>query len=452
MTRRPLLACLLAASCTAGGGPAAGTWPDGGLLTCAQPPCTFLFAALSLDDRLEVFSLDDGPAYRGSVDLDLDPNPGGDYGDDRLDEPYETAVLGPDLLVPIGHYPARDRGSLLWLPLSTLADHDIGATVPKEAFFDGAAAVGGARLVDAGAQEAIFVARAGAGAFVTAVENDLFAPEDTWTHPGSVQFVDGGAAGVPRPLDDLPEGACDAAGEVVVLPGGRLAVACDGNEAVAFYAVDGATISPVALCDLPPVSNARVRAVAAAGDFVVVAESPVTASADPARLWRLDEGCALGDVAEIAPGAAGTLTDLVAVGDAVLVAGTLGRRGIHPVRTGGEALEACPPLSGLEDLFTGADGRDLEPVALAATADGGRLVVGTGPFLPAPDDPGYGKLALVDLAPGACGPEVVAVSDLTDGATGHAPAVAAGAGETYRRMPGPLTIHRVRAEDLAPLD
>ncbi len=448
----PLLALGIGvAACTGGGEGADGTWPDGGILACGAPPCTFLLATASLDDRIEVFEIGAEPAYRGAVDVDLDPNPDGDYGGDRLDEPYEVAVVGSDLLVPIGHYPRRDAGSLLWLPLDLLAGTPAGGTVPADAYFDGSAGRGDAILAGAGAREAIFTAPTPAGPLIAAFENDLFAAEDTWTTPGALLLLDAAERGhvpAPRTLDDLPQGPCDAAGEAVLVDEATVAVACDGNEAVAFYALDGADLSPLALCDLPPASSTRVRYLAAAAGAVFAAESPITASPAPARVWRLDPSCSLGAVAEIAPGAAGTLTDLAVVGDVVVAAGSLGRRGLFPVTTDGAGPAACPALEGLDGLWTGADDRDLEPVALAATEDGTRLAVGLGPFLPTPDDPGYGRVVLLDLAPGDCGPVVTAIRDLSDGGPGAAPAVAPGAPATYRRMPGPLAIHRVTAADL----
>lgn len=440
--------------CACGGGGSdgsTGTWPDEGALACEAPPCHFLLATASLDDRIEVFEIAGTPEYRATVDFDLDPNPGGDYSEDRLDEPYEAAVLGGDLVVPVGHFPARNAGSVAFLPLALLADLDVGGHLPADAYFDGADGIGGAVLAPAGAQEAIFTTPVAEGLLVTAVENDLFAAEDTWTRAGAALLLAAGERGeipAPRPLDDLPEGACAAAGESVLIDERTVAVACDGNEAVAFYERDGDDLAPLALCNLPPASGARVRYLAADGGAAYVAESPTTASPDPARLWRLDPTCSLGAVADVMPAAAGTLTDVAAVPGAVLVAGTLGRRGIHPVRTSDGAPETCPPLAGLDELWVGADGRDLEPVALAALPDGTRLAVAVGPFLPAPDDPGYGRIYVVDLVPGACGPEVAGVVDLTDGGPGHAAAVTPADPSTYRRMAGPLTVHTVEAADL----
>src|SRR5690606_740166 len=78
-----------------------------------------------------------GPSYRGALDLDLVPNPGGDISGEQLDEPYGLAWDGHELHVLVGHYPTRQLGSLLSFPAASLAGFAPGSLVTNDEWFAG---------------------------------------------------------------------------------------------------------------------------------------------------------------------------------------------------------------------------------------------------------------------------------------------------------------------------
>ncbi len=438
-------------------------WPNEGMLACDQPPCTFLFAVQTLDDRIEIFAPDTAEPYRGTLHLDLKPNLDGDNGDGRLDEPFEVAIAGGYLLTAVGHYPAREIGSLLAIPLQLLADEMPGVSVPTDNIFSAGAFVGDVVYRPLGGLEPIYVSLRGERLIIAEFNNDLFSAEDTWTAPSELLVVDvtdpGAEPGRVSLGDIMGEmaGSCAGAGQIISLGGDRMAVACDGNEAVAIVNVAGvgsgtpaqgaAAVTPEALCDLPSTSGVRVRHLTpAAGGGLVVAESPIIASTDPARLWTLSGSCEFGSFGSVVDGGAGGLTQVrnIPGHNAYLVGGTVGRRGVFAVVDSGSALETCDPIGAVAPQFTGSDGGDLEPLALIVTKDGSRIGMGLGPFSPSSATAGYGKVLWGELTTdGGCATEIQNLVDLTDGAVGHAPAVEAVDPATWRRAPSVLMVHEV---------
>lgn len=447
----------------------------GELLGCPGASCVMLLATQSLDDRVEVF-VPDHPSsiYRGAIDLDLKPNlcegcMPGDNGDDRLDEPFGMARAGGFLHVLVGHYPERTAGSLVAFPLDFFVGYPQGGTVPVADYYADGQFLAPVVERALGEVEAIFMHRDPAsGRLVVGVfNNDLFATEDTWTQVGKLLVIDpgdpGGELGTVV-LDGLAGGPCQGAGQVIDVGGGVLAVACDGNEAVAMLDASGlgtgtvgeaaSSLASGALCPLPgALPGRRVRYLAPDGSGgVLVTEGPTPLDLlGGAELWHLGSDC----------GAVGTLTlpassdwqlgEVVRLPASVptwlLAAGSanpMGQRGVFVVHEGSGALELCPdPVGGFEGQWDDGNGGTIEPFALAVTRDGTGLAVGAGPFIASADEVGYGKVLWASLSGADPCSLSATVSDLTDGGTGHAPAPVAGEPSTWRRAPNVVVLQEL---------
>lgn len=443
----------------------------GAVLGCPDKTCHLLLVSQTLDDRVEIFAPDDpeGIVYRGAIDLDLEPNACagcglGDYAADRLDEPYGLTLAGGHLHVVLGHYPSMEAGSLVSFPVGFFAELAAGDTVPKDAYF-AAGAFAGVVATPLEQLEPIFVTPVADKLLIGTFNNNLFSAEDGWDRPGRVLVLDAedpsAGIGVVE-LDALQGGSCDGAGQIVVTGAGMLAVACDGNEAVArLLHGDLAGVSPAdaaatfsgSLCYLPgAVSNRRVRYLAAdaSGGFVV-AEGPTPLDLlGDARLWHFDPQCQVQGTVTLPDDGDWQLGDLVvwpaseqtwlfASGSAT----TAEHRGVFVLRQRGDALEHCGPIGGFEGLLVDAVGDPLQPVALAATADGRNVAVGAGPLMPPVAGPGFGRVLWASLPEGddPCAMPATVV-DLTAGGAG-APTVDPVDPATFRRAPNAITLVEV---------
>jgi hypothetical protein len=440
------------------GGPAQG----GAVLGCPSGrTCTVVIASQTLDDRVEIFAPDDpdGVVYRGAIDLDLKPNECqgcglGDYGGDRLDEPFGVTLTADHLSVILGHYPSPELGTLVSFPLSFFGDREAGNTIARSEFFAGGQ-FDGVQATPLEQLEPIFIHRWGDKLLVSVFNNNLFQSEDGWTQPGRLLVFDAadpGAGFAIRDLDDLEGGACAGAAQIVTVADGTLALACDGNEGIAFLSgaePTGASVDEVAaglqgtMCQLPSAtSGRRVRYLAPDGvGGALVAEGGGATLLGGARLWTYDAACAmqgfamlpdedwqLGQVA-LLPGTPET-TWLLASGAATAT----GHRGIHVVQ-GGSSLQVCGLVAGFDESFVDGSGAALEPFALAPSRDGSHLAVGVAPLAAPMSGPGYGKVLWAELS-GLDDPCTLSaeVTDLTAGGSG-APEVDAADASTFRRAP-----------------
>lgn len=446
----------------------------GELLGCPGASCVMLLATQSLDDRVEIFVPDHpSAAYRGAIELDLDPNTcdgcmPGDIDDGRLDEPFGLVRAGGFLHVLVGHYPERTEGSLAAFPLSFFEGQAEGSTVPVSSFFMDGSFLDPVVGRSLGEVEPIFLHRHSSGRLLVGVfNNDLFADEGTWTEPGKLMVIDpsdpGGEVGTVT-LDGVGGSTCAGAGQVVDLGGDVLAVACDGNEAVAVVDGSGVGAGTVAeaaaglasgmVCPIPgamPGRRVRYLAPDGSGGFLV-AEGPTPLDLlGGARLWHLGADCGLlgnltlpagndwqlGEVVRL-PAAAPTW--LLAVGSA----NPMGQRGIFAAHESSGTLELCPdPVEGFDAFWDDGNGGTIEPFALAITSGGTELAVGAGPFISALDAVGYGKVLWATLAGADPCSLSATVVDLTDGGAGHAPAAVAGDPATWRRGPNVVVIQEL---------
>ncbi len=438
--------------------------PPTSMLGCAAATCRVLFVAQSLDDRVEIFAPDDPQnQYRGAIDLDLRPGTDAQF----LDEPFGIVLSSAYLHVMAGHFPTRDRGTMVSIPRTLLGEYDAGMRVPVDRLF--LAGTFQAPVVGTPFElpEPIFALdRPLFGRLLIGVfNNDLFSAETNWTQPGQLLVVD--------PADPTTFGAvalsnlggvpCNGAAQVVTLEhDGRVAVACDGNEAIAFLqlgdlgtgsveaaaaAIDGT------VCDLPPIDNRRLRYLAYDGvDGVVVALGP--GLEDPlasGQVYAVRENCQPRPI-DIGTNGTAHPAQIVRVQNAFLVAsGTPvqaspdAKRGIYVIDAStGELCDA--PLPGF-DAFWETPGTTIEPYALAV--DGTNLAVGAGvnPVHAGGNvqDVAYGKVlwATLDGIDDPC-TMTATVVDLTDGAPGHAPAADPLDPATVRRAPHVVVIDEVQ--------
>jgi len=436
--------------------------PTEGPLGCpANEACTLVVVAQAFDDRLEIFApRGPGPSYRGAIDLDLKPNLMGDNSGDLLDEPYGITIDAAGLSVLVGHYPARDRGSLVVFPHEFLAAQPAGATVPQTAFFDGAMFLPPVRAIDLAAEEAIFILTHPSGRQLVGVfANDLFTPEFEWTAAGELFVVDPVTGEVGRrSLGAIGAGdgagSCVGAWSLVALDAAmdRVALACDGDEGAVVLdtsAVGEGTVAEAAaaidgcVANLP-FPDKRVRSIAPDGlGGFVLAENPPIATFDPGRLWRFDGACnPLGVPGEI-PGELWEVRDIVALPSDVgarwlMATGRTDGRGVHVVRDGEVGAEICATLDDLDPWWTGSDGSDVHPHALALDRRGTAVAIGAGPPDAADAAAGYGRVLWVELEPGdPCESSPVGtVVDLVDAA----PPVADDDPSTWRRAPNVVVV------------
>ncbi len=413
-----------------------GVVPSEGLLACpAGESCTLVLVAQAFDDRVDVFAArGPGPIYRGALDLDLKPNPLGDNSGDFLDEPYGMAIDDFGLSVLVGHYPERDRGSLVQFPHAFLAAQAPGATVPQAAFFDGSEFLAPVTAIDLAATEAIFMLAHPSGRQLVGVfANDLFTLESEWTAPGELLVVDPATGAVGRrSLSTVGSGSCAGAWSLVALDDAmdHVALACDGDEGAVVLDTSALGVGSVAdaaaaidgcVADvLFPDKRVRYLAPDGLGGFLL-AENPPTATFEPGRLWRFDGDCKQLGTAGTIPGELWEARELVALPSEVgarwlMATGRTQGRGIHVVRDGETGAEICATLDELDSWWTGTDGSEVHPYAMALDRTGSGLAVGAGPPEPADDQPGYGRVLWIELGGGdPCDSSPVrSVVDLTE--------------------------------------
>ncbi len=449
------------AACTAGGGEeetsesgeagsesGADALPTEGLLGCPEgSTCTILLVSQSLDDRIELFTLEGpGPLYRGAISVDLDPNPEGDISDDALDEPFDARFVGERLWLSVGHYPERLRGRILGLDPALLAAQAAGETLAVDAWFDGVAFSSATVVLDPGAREAIHMFEHPSGrVLASAFANDLFAAPEDWTDPGQLALFDGRSTDdeiATRSLADF--GDCDGAWRPVPLDaeGSRVALACDGVAAgVALLDTSGlgegelaSALDGVEGCVASMGGDARqIRWVAPAGEGILVADSPAIADQSAAVLWNFDAQCQLlGAVQWDGP----TSWDFrglelhPARPDrwALLNAGNGEAMGVHIVDASGQS---CRRLETLDSLWP--EGH--VPIAARWLPEGDSLVVAGGPRSSLDDAGAPGALWRLDFAGDPCSAEVE-LEDLL----APLPAFDAAQPATWRRAGASLSI------------
>lgn len=445
----------------------------GAVLGCPSGTCTLVIAAQTLDDRLEIFAPDDpeGVVWRGAIDLDFKPNECmgcglGDYGGDRLDEPFGVAIAGGFLHVIAGHYPTPELGTLVSFPVESFADRTAGERLEVSEYFGNGSFFGDAVGTPLQQLEPTFMTSLSGRLVIGTFNNNLFSTEDTWTNPGLVLILDAADPGREIGVVDLAGlegGACNAAGQVIEVSPGTLAVACDGNEAVAVLDVPMLSDpSPAAaagsvsgrVCGLPgAMSNRRVRYLAPDGEGgFIVGEGPTPL--DPlssARIWHLGADCSMRGLVTFGESGDGRLGEMLAMpGRAqtwLVAVGALSAqseaRGIYAVQHSGGELQACGPLDGLADQLRTAADDPLEPFAIAMDATGQHLAIGAGPLNAPASGPAFGKVLWSTVsAPDDVCATTLDVIDLTDGSRG-APAVDPGDPNTFRRAPNVVEIVEV---------
>ncbi len=424
------------------------------MIGCAAgETCWVVLTAQTLDDRLEIFGAAAGetPSYRGAIDLDL--KPGTDLG--PLDEPFGMSLSDTGLHVITGHYPTRELGAMLTFP-SALFDEQTG-TIDVDTFFAGGAFSAGVVETRFDEIEPIFALPepVSGKVLVSVFANDLFAAEDTWVEPGKLAVVD---AANPTDfalatLSGLDGGDCLGASQIVLLEDAQTAaVACDGNEAVAFLDLGdvSASTSEVAdgisgrLCNLPFMNDRRARYLAHDGaGGVLLGLGPTPLNATTSQIYSVTANCNLSpiDVAD----SDGQLGEIVRFGSShwLLAQGALapqGERGVQVVSPTG----ICNTLTGLDDAWA-TDGDTISPYAIAVAPDGEHLAIGAGPAsIGNTQNAIYGKLLWATLT-GADDPCTMTAEfvDLTDGGGGRAPAPSVGDDATWRRGPNVVVIAEV---------
>jgi hypothetical protein len=432
--------------------------PSAGPLACPEgESCTIVVVSQALDDRVEIFTArGPGEPYRGAIDLDLKPNPMGDNEGEYLDEPFGLSLDADGLAVLVGHYPARDLGSMVVFPHDTLAMFETGTTIPQSAFFADGAFTSAVRAGELGEEEPIFVLRHPSGRLlVAAFENDLFTPELEWTAPGKLLVIDPADPSVvgKRTLDDLENGSCAGAWSIVALDDSMdtVALSCDGNDGAAVLDVSGigngsvedaaAAVTGCIADTIAPDKKVRSIAPDGQGGFLLVEHGQVADGTG--KFFRFGSDCALlgqtpfdgltvfevRDVVRLATGA-GTRW--------LLASGLTPDRGVHVVRDGETGTEVCNKLE-LDDWFTGTDGTVLDPYALTLDRAHTGLAVGVAAREAQSDAPAAGRVLWVELDPAidpcAASP-VVEVVDLAD----SGPAVDPDDPATWRRGPNVVLV------------
>jgi hypothetical protein len=425
------------------------------MLGCAAgETCWLMFAAQTLDDRVEIFGGPAGsaPAYRGAINLDL--KPGTDIG--PLDEPFGMTLSDNGLHVITGHYPSRELGAMLTFPRTFFDDRDT-SLIPVSDFFAGGGFSSGVVETRLGELEPIFSMpeTLDGKVMVSVFANDLFAAEDSWVEPGKLAIVD---ADDPTDfalatLSGLDGGDCLGASQMVLLQDEQTAaVACDGNEAVAFLDLGDTSAAPAdvasgitgTLCDLPFMNDRRARYLAHDGaGGVLLAMGPTPLNNSASQLFNVAADC--GQIPIAVADADGQLGELVRFGDShwLLARGAAapdGERGIEVISPTG----ICNRLPGLEDAWS-SEGDVLSPYALAVAPGGESLAIGAATSqIGATQDAVFGKVLWATLS-GTNDPCTMTaeVTDLTDGGAGHAPAPLVGDTNTWRRSPSVVVIAEV---------
>lgn len=438
-----------ATSSETGNATSSGEAPDN-LLGCDEGSCWVLLSAQTLDDRVEIFGGPAGemPAYRGAIDLDL--KPGTELG--PLDEPFGMALSDLGLHVVTGHYPTRELGAMLSFPSAFFDERAVG-TIARDEFFNGGAFLEGVIETRFNELEPIFaVPDPVQGKLIVSVfANDFFQPDDTWVNAGKLAIVDAldpTSFGIST-LRDLDGGDCAGASQAVLLEDdSSLAVACDGNEAVAFLDLGDLSGSPQdaaagitgRLCNLPFMNDRRARYLAHDGaGGVLLGLGPTPFNSVSSQIYSISSDCTPVpiNVADMD----GQLGELVPFGDQhwLLAQGALapgGERGIKVIGSMG----VCQTLGGLDDAWL-SQGDILSPYAIAVAPDLSGVAIGAGPASSTGANAIFGKVLWATLA-GAEDPcsMTADVVDLTDGGAGHAPAPVSVDTSSWRRAPNVLVL------------
>ena len=432
--------------------------PETSILGCpAGQTCPMIFVAQTFDDRIEIFAPEDATnAYRGALDFDFRAG----IDNDTLDEPFGIALSDGFLHVIAGHYPTREEGTMVSLPRELLGEYDAGATVPATAMIAGGAVQAPVVGTPFGVLEPIFLNRRPVGGrlLLGTFNNDLFSTENTWTQPGILHVIDASEPSqfAAFDLSTISGGACLGAAEVIVFPGGiEAAVACEGNEAIAFLNLgdlaagtvqDAAAGISGTLCDLPPMDSRRTRYLAPAEDGVVVGVGPaVLDTIGSSQIYFVGTDCSTNEL-PIGMNGEAIPSQIVRRGEDWLVASASfleeANRGIYVLRGTGLCDD---PIAGF-DWDTPVPGRPNDPLALALSADGDHLAVGTGPLRASdtPADTAYGQVLWVTLEGFGCETTASSIVDLTDGAAGHAPAPNPVDPTTVRQQPYVVVLDEVQ--------
>ena len=442
-----------------------------GMLGCpAGEICPLVFVAQTLDDRIEVFAPRHAPAFRGTINLDLNPGTSTMGTSATLDEPYGMSLSGGFLHVIAGHYPTRTAGSMVSFPVSFLSGYDPGDTVAVTDYFNGGAFSPPVQWSNFGELEPIFMyehdvqGRLLIGTF----NNNLFSTEDTWTGVGKLIVAEANDPTnfATAELSGLVGGDCLGAAQIVLIDDetNQAAVACDGNEAVALLnlgdigtgSVDAAAAAiSGTLCEIiGPRNDKRVRYVAPDGvNGALVTYGPGAELLDDGSVWRVGPGCPAGDLsAEIGTGGTAQLGQIIPFLTGYwLVASGSGLAGAQRdvfVLRGGSRLEVCGSIGGFESAWdTQLADVYADPVALALTADGTGLIVGAAPPSNKADDQrALGKVLWAELPSDPddpCSMTATSVTDLTDGVGDHALAADPADQATWRRGPNVVVIAEV---------
>jgi hypothetical protein len=431
---------------------------ESGPLGCpSAESCTIVAVSQTVDDRVELFSArGNGPTYRGALDLDLKPNPGGDISGEQLDEPYGLAWDGRDLHVLLGHYPNRELGSLLSFPAAGLAGVAPGSLVENGEWFTEAAGLGlGVRLSPLARTEPLsLVVHPSSGSLLIAVfGNDLLLPDSAWTVGSELLAVDPSQLG-PAPSIGVTELDCAGAWSVVALDDevDAVALACDGDEAVVIVDTQAGVPAPRCVADIP-FSDKRVRYLAPDGlGGVIVGEHPrIVSASEDARIWWFDGACKLRGFSVLDGAISWELRELAlippspsALGPRWLLARADGdERGVVILAgdPGQGTVTPCGRIAALDQAgaWTAKGGvSPLRPHALALTRAGQGLAVGVGPAAYDNAGPGYGTLWWVELEAEdeACALTGVSAVELS----AAAPAVDPGLPQTWWRAPDVVEI------------
>ncbi|MCR9162719.1 MAG: hypothetical protein ACE37F_02875 [Nannocystaceae bacterium] len=425
----------------------------------AGETCWVVLAAQTLDDRVEIFGAPAGeePAYRGAIDLDL--KPGTEIG--PLDEPFGMVLSDTGLHVITGHYPSTERGAMLSFPSAFFDGRDAGL-IDVDEFFGGAFNNGVIETRFDEVEPIFAFPRPVSGKLLVSVfANDLFAGEETWTSPGKLAVVDAADPSdfALTTLNGLEGGDCLGASQLILLQDDQTAaVACDGNEGVAFLdlgdlsgsVADAANGITGSYCDLPFPSDRRVRYLAHDGfGGVLVGVGPSINPSIASQVFSVTPGSMPADCTfepiQVAD-SDGQLGELVPFGAAhwLLAQGALapeGDRGVQVIAPDG----ICNTLPGLEDAWE-TDGDRLSPYAITVAPDGEHLLIGAATAqVGSIQNAIYGKVLWVTLS-GASDPCTMTASavDLTDGGAGRAPAPLGGDEKTWRRSPIVVTLTEVQ--------
>ncbi|HLT39011.1 MAG TPA: hypothetical protein VK034_22160, partial [Enhygromyxa sp.] len=353
---------------------------EDGLLGCPDgESCTIVAVSQTIDDRVDLFTgAGAGPSYRGALDLDLKPNPGGDISGENLDEPYGLAWDGDALHVLIGHYPTRELGSLLSFPAASVAGYAPGTAVASGEWFAGGTSTSlGVRLMPLDRTEPLsLLVHPGSGELLIATfANDLMLAETEWTAASELLAYSPGQS--PAATDV----GCAGAWSIVALDedADAVALACDGDEAVVILDTD--PVSPRCVADVP-FAGKRVRYLAPDGlGGVIVGENPTIVSAtEDARIWWFDGDCELRGFTVLDGALSWELRELVAIPSATDPRWLLARadgdqRGVVILAgdPGQGTVASCGRIDALDqaDAWTAGGGvSPLRPHALALTRDG----------------------------------------------------------------------------------